>query len=105
MIAPNDPTGMVLELGSNGQPVTSAVAPGVVETVSVKNARLMASGEGVVISCNPCVVALDGEREVEIKRGQAASICLAADGPLVVDVDRTMAFAMQNKVLAADDDK
>jgi len=99
-IAPADPFYMHLKLGSNGRPVTAPIAPGIVETVSVENVQLMASGEEVDIIFNPCVLALDGEREIEIKRGQKATIRLSTDGPLVVDVDRTMAFAMQNKILA-----
>jgi DNA polymerase II small subunit/DNA polymerase delta subunit B len=66
----------------------------------VENVQLMAPGEEVDIVLNPCVVALDGEREVEIKRGRKAAIRLSTDGPLVVDVERTMAFAMRNKILA-----
>ena len=54
------------------------------------------------ISSNPCVVALDGEREVEVKKGQQAMIRLSTDGPLIVDVDRTMAIAKQKKILAPD---
>jgi predicted polyphosphate/ATP-dependent NAD kinase len=99
-IAPDDPLSMIFELGKNGQAVTAPVAPGVVETVSVENVQLMAPGEEVDIILNPCVVALDGEREVEIKRGQKATIRLTTNGPLVVDVSRTMAFAMQHKILA-----
>lgn len=99
-IAPDDPFSMVLELGKNGQLVTAPIAPGVVEIVSVENVQLMAPGEEVDIVFNPCVVALDGEREVEIKRGQKAAIRLSTDGPLVVDVERTMAFATRNKIFA-----
>lgn len=106
-IDPYDPSGMVFELdklGKHGKAVTAPVAPGVVETVSVKNIRLMALGEEVDIVFRPCVVALDGEREVEIKKEQKATIRLSAEGPLVVDVKRTMAFAMQNKILAPEFD-
>jgi hypothetical protein len=66
----------------------------------VETVQLMAPGQEVDIIFNPCVLALDGEREIEIKRGQKATIRLSTDGPLVVDVDRTMAFAMRNKILA-----
>lgn len=110
-IAPDDPSGMVLELvelvelGRKGQSVTAPIAPGVVETVSVKNVRLMAPGQAVAIKGNPCMVALDGEREVEIKKGQQAAIRLGAGGPLVVDVNRTMAFAMRNNILAPENEK
>jgi len=99
-ITPAEPFSMHLKLGSNGLPVTAPIAPGVVETVSVENVQLMAPGEEVDIIFNPCVVALDGEREVEIKKGQKAAIRLSVHGPLVVNVDRTMAFAMQKKILA-----
>jgi predicted polyphosphate/ATP-dependent NAD kinase len=104
-IAPDDPFSMVLELGPNGQAVTAPVAPGVFETVSVENARLMIPGEEVALVCTPCVVALDGEREVEIKRGQQAAIRLAAEGPVVVDVNRTMTWAMRNKILVPENEK
>ena len=97
-IAAADPCSMHLKLGGNGQPITAPIAPGVVETVSVETVQLMAPGEEVAIIFNPCVLALDGEREIEIKRGQQATIRLASDGPLVVDVDRTMAFARRNKI-------
>ena len=101
-IAPHDRVGMVFELGENGQAVVAPVAPGVVETVSVKNPRLIDPGQQVELACNPCVIALDGEREVEIKKGRRTTIRLTADGPVVVDVNRTMACAMQEKIGVAD---
>jgi len=101
-IAPDDPFSMVLELGRKGRPVTAPVAPGIVETVFVKNVQLMTLDEMVNISSTPCVVALDGEREVEVRKGQQATIRLSTDGPLIVNVDRTMAMAKQQKILAPD---
>lgn len=104
-IAPDDLFSMVLELGPNGRAVTAPIAPGVVETVSVENVRLMTAGDEVTLVCTPCVVALDGEREVEIKKGQRAAIRLAPEGPVVVDVNRTMTMAMQNNILAPKHEK
>jgi len=99
-IAPDEPFSMVLELGKNGRSVTAPIAPGIIETVSIENMQLMAAGEEVDITFTPCVVALDGEREVEIKKGQKVAIRLSVDGPLVVDVGRTMAIAMKRKIFA-----
>jgi hypothetical protein len=99
-IAAADPSSMHLKLGSKGQPITAPIAPGVVETVSIETVQLMAPGEEVAVVFNPCVLALDGEREIEIKREQQAAIRLATDGPLIVDVDRTMDIARRNKILA-----
>ncbi len=99
-ISPQEPCSMYLQLGNNGQLVTAPIAPGIIDTVSVKDMRLMAIEESVDIDFAPSVVALDGEREVEIKKGQKAAIRLCADGPLVVDVKRTMTFAMEKKIFA-----
>ena len=99
-IAPEEPCSMYLKLGKKGQPVTAPIAPGVIETVYIDNMQLMEVGEEVDISLKPSVVALDGEREVEIKRGDKAAVRLSACGPLVVDIDRTMVSAMQKKIFA-----
>ena len=67
-----------------------------------KNVIVMAPCQEVDIMFTPCVIALDGEREVEIKKDQKATIHLSTNGPLVVDVERTMTIAMQDKILAPD---
>jgi len=97
-IAPDEPLGMALKLGKNGQSVTAPIAPGIIEEVLIKNMQLIAPGEEIDIIVTPCVVALDGEREIEIKKGQKAAIRLSRKGPLVVDVIRTMAVAMEKKI-------
>ncbi|MEA3437351.1 MAG: NAD(+)/NADH kinase [Thermodesulfobacteriota bacterium] len=99
-IAAQEPAGMHLKLGNNGKSVTAPIAPGIIETVSIENMQLMAVGDEVDIAFTPCVVALDGEREVEIKKGQKVGIRLSVHGPMVVDVDRTMTFAMKKKIFA-----
>lgn len=99
-IAPEEPLGLCLELGSTGRPVTAPVAPGVIERVFVKRKELMEVGEEVEVRFAPSILALDGEREVEIRRGRGAAIRLGKGGPTVVDVSRTMASAMKRKIFA-----
>ncbi len=101
-IAAEEPVSMHLKLGNNGQTVTAPIAPGIIETVSIKDVQLMAVGESAEINFIPSVVALDGEREVEIKKGQKVAIRLSVDGPLVVDVAQTMISAMKRKVFASE---
>lgn len=91
---------MHLQLGNDGQWVTAPIAPGIIENVSIKDMQLMTVGQSVDIHFAPSVVALDGEREVEIKKGQKAAIRLSADGPLVVDIEATMTYAMEKKIFA-----
>lgn len=99
-IGAEQPQCLSLELGGNDRFVRAAVAPGLIEDVPIQNERLMNVGEEVEICVAPSVLALDGEREVEVRPGQHAAISLAKDGPVVVDVARTMAAAMSRGVFA-----
>ncbi|MBI5014473.1 MAG: NAD(+)/NADH kinase [Deltaproteobacteria bacterium] len=99
-IAPDAPEGLALELGTGGRPVTAPVAPGMVQTVHVVSCRVLKLGEEMVVRCLPSVIALDGEREVEVRAGQRAAIRVVEGGPLVVDVKRTMSAAAKRGVLA-----
>lgn len=96
-----EPRCLYLKLGGNGCFVKAPVAPGVVEKVFVSEQRIMNAGEEVEIATAPSVLALDGEREVEVLRGQHALIRLAKEGPLVVDIRRTMYSAMKRGILAS----
>ena len=99
-VMPEAPYGLYLELGRHGRRVTAPVAPGIITTVFVKKHDIMNPGEELEIYHRPSVLALDGEREVEVHKGQQAAVRLAPDGPVVVDVARTMAAAMKRRILA-----
>jgi predicted polyphosphate/ATP-dependent NAD kinase len=97
-IRPEDPLGLCLELGSNGRVVTAPVAPGMIRKVIVSAQKVMQIGEMIDIRFTPSVLALDGERELEIRQGQQVAIRLGNAGPTVVDVTRTMNAAMQRNI-------
>jgi predicted polyphosphate/ATP-dependent NAD kinase len=99
-IGAEQPQCLCLELGGSDRFVKAAVAPGLVEDVAIRSERVMNVGEEVEICAAPSVLALDGEREVEVRPGQRAAIYLAKDGPVVVDVARTMSAAMSRRVFA-----
>jgi hypothetical protein len=99
-VGPDEPAGLCLELGDSGRPVTAPVAPGLIQTVHIRNQRVIRFDEEVPIRLNPSVLALDGEREVEIRKGQPAAVRLSRCGPRVIDVTRTMTAAMSRKLLA-----
>jgi predicted polyphosphate/ATP-dependent NAD kinase len=100
-IRAEEPQCLCLNLGGNGRLVKAPIAPGVVEKVFVSEQRVMNVGEEVEIATVPSVLALDGEREVEVLRGQHALIRLTKEGPLVVDIRRTMNSAMKRGILAS----
>lgn len=92
----DDPRGLFLRF--DGEPdetatrVTAPVAPGLVSSVDVMGWKILEPGESLPVDFYPGTVALDGEREVELLPGGTVAVRLDPDGPLVVDVARTMAL-------------
>ena len=73
--------------------VTAPVAPGLVRPVRVSSFRLLEVGDEVAIDLVPSVLALDGEREIEVGRKQKVSVRFSDQGPRVVDVNRALQAA------------
>jgi hypothetical protein len=93
-VNPKSGQGLYLRIGSGGQLVRAPIAPGLVQPVSVVESRLLEPGDEVVVShSRPSVLALDGEREIELAPGATACVRLDADGPRVVDVRRAVEVA------------
>jgi len=94
-IGMEEPLGMNIEVGDDFAPlqVKAAVGPGLVRNVPVSRYELLNPGQRVTVLQNPCVIALDGEREIQINRGDRAEVALSLAGPLVVDINRIMTAA------------
>jgi len=99
-IAPDERSGLCLTLDPHGSPVLAPVAPGTVLEVKIEACRFLQPGQAIPVTCSPSVLALDGEREIDVRKGDAFSVRLAPDGPLVLDVNKTMRNAMKKSVLA-----
>jgi hypothetical protein len=62
-----------------------------VRGVPIADARLLRYGERVQLAGGPCTVALDGEREIELRRGEGPlEVRLDPNGPRVVDIDEAL---------------
>ncbi len=95
-IEPEEHRGLALELSPFAErQVLAAIAPGRFARVGIKDVRDMVPGESHAVDLSPCLLAVDGEREVEVHRGVSATVRLRADGPWVVDVPRVMARARE----------
>lgn len=90
LIRPEEPRGLALDLGAGGQRVMAAIAPGLFEEVGIARREIMTPGQLYPIEHSPCLIALDGEREVSVRRGSTAAIRLSLSGPWVVDATRVM---------------
>lgn len=83
--------GVHLMIGEGGRRILTPMAPGLMKTIPIASSALMEPGAAVELDAAPCTVALDGEREFEILQpGRTLSVRLNPDGPLVVDVAKTI---------------
>lgn len=93
-IDPQEPRGLYLALGPEGsRRVLAPIAPGLLQTVCLCDEQILHVGQRIGVASDRCVLALDGEREVEIPKGHRVSVRLSDQGPFVVDVARTMQHA------------
>lgn len=94
-IGAEEPLGMHLVVGNKNAPlqVKAAIGPGLLRTVPVAQHELLSPGPKVAVLENPCVIAVDGEREIKVNRGERAEVELSLAGPLVLDINRTMSAA------------
>ena len=94
-ITADEEEGLYLSLGGEARWVTAAIAPGLFQSVPVASETLLRVGQTVAVADSPCVLALDGEREVEVRKGDSVAIRLSADGPVVVDPREAMTAAQR----------
>ena len=91
--------GLYLRLGSGGQSVLAPIAPGLLNTVSVAESRPLEPGETLTFRHQqPCVLALDGEREIELRQGTTARLQFNLNGPRVIDARKAIDIAARNGV-------
>ena len=98
-IDPRAPIGLsiLLDRASDLQ-VTAPLAPGIIVTVGVKEVQSIAVGDTVSLGRGPCLLALDGEREISLGAADEAEVRLTAEGPWIVDVREAMEAAVQGGV-------
>lgn len=91
-VSAREDAGLLVHAGVGGDELLAPIAPGLFEPVPIVSCRRLALGEAVEFE-GPGVIALDGEREVTLHRGQRAQLSVLRDGPFVIDVARTLSLA------------
>ena len=81
--------------GADPYTMRAAIGPGLFADVGVSGMHKMLPGDVIPVRRSPCTLALDGEREVEVRKGQRAGVRLSDDWLRVVDVQRTLEYARQ----------
>ncbi len=96
-----DGQGLHVVVGQGETGVLAPIAPGLVTHVDIQEYRLLNIGDEIAFNPGVRTIALDGERAIEIYRGQTACVRLTNDGPRVVNIQRCMASAAQAGVFQA----
>ena len=90
-----DRYGLLIQLGSGGEKVQAPIAPGLIVEVEVKSYRLLEPGEKIPLTPSTSIIALDGEREVEVNATDQLELSLSLDGPRVGDIPKILQGAMK----------
>ncbi len=98
-LSARDGQGMYLALGPGGAQVLAPMGPGLVTRVPIREHRLVPVGSEVTLSSDPCTIALDGERTIEVYGTRTITIRLTRNGPRVVDIARCMEEATRCGIL------
>ena len=98
-VGPEEPRGLALDLDPDfACKVRAAICPGLFADVGVVKVRPMRPGVAVPVGLTPCVLALDGEREVEVRGEECAAVRLAEDRLYVADVEKILEYARQRGI-------
>lgn len=94
-----DDFGMATWPDEEGEDIWIPISAGVVEKVRIRPPIKLALGESFeYVAKEDSMIALDGEREITLKKGERITFCITRQGPLRVNVSQAMAFAQQNKI-------
>ncbi len=101
-IKPQDGRGLALKVNEQGKlKVRAAIGPGLFSTVGIETIQEMLPGQMHGVLHSPSVLAVDGEREVVLRKDDTASITLIPNEVQIVDIARTMQLSFERSVFTA----
>ena len=96
IVEDTDPFGFAVALGEGGAKVRAPIAAGILTPMSILRSRELPLGEPyTVFADRPCMIALDGEREVKLFPGDRADFIISNDGPWRVLPRKALSRAQQ----------
>ena len=93
-VEPHTEEGLYIALNEHGETtVTAPIAPGLLCTVNVQSHKRFTAGAPLPITHTPCAIALDGEREIVLRKGERMTVTYNCHGPLVGNLSATLVEA------------
>jgi len=81
--------------------VSAPIAPGLIRNMPIGLVRPLQLGQQIRIDADYGTIALDGEREIEFTAGDNVCLSLDRDGPLTVDIRKTLELAADRGLMAS----
>ncbi len=94
-----EPKGLSIVVGEGDTRVLAAIAPGTVEQVSIRSHEVLDIGGTAKVHFKPSIIALDGEREIEVRGEATFAVRLSDQGPLLVHPNKALREAAASRLL------
>ncbi|MGF6779546.1 ATP-NAD kinase family protein [Paraburkholderia sp. GAS334] len=85
--------------GESGMPIFAPIAPGRVDQVTMRTCERLEVGAWTPLHTEHGTLAFDGEREIELERGDRYEVSLDWRGPLTVDVERVLRYSASRQLI------
>ncbi len=95
-----DDHGLLVTVDAAAPGLAAPLSPGLFRQVHVDRVQEIAFDVAVPFR-GPGVIALDGDRDLWLREGEAASVSIRRDGPWVIDVDAAMRWAVAAGIMSA----
>lgn len=92
------PEGFYVECSPEGECVYAPIAPGLMEPVHVMKWEKIEIGEELPIRTVPCVIAVDGERDITVEENSSLSVRLTWNGPKLLNISEVLRSARKGKL-------
>jgi predicted polyphosphate/ATP-dependent NAD kinase len=89
-------------VGKGGQKVRAPIAPGLVRWVPIASHRVFEPDVPIFLTHTPCIIALDGEREINVMGNERVSVRLTLNGPRVLNLTETLRHASAECIFLED---
>ena len=94
-----DDAGLIVNLSDEGRSVRVPLSPGLFGDLEVSSVERVCLNQSVEFH-GPGILAMDGDRVIELADGELALATVRRDGPFVIDVDRAMRWAASNGIIS-----
>ena len=94
-----DDAGLIVNLSDEGRTVRVPLSPGLFGDLEVSSVDRVCLNQSVEFH-GPGILAMDGDRVIELAYGESALATVRRDGPFVIDVDRAMRWAASNGIIS-----